>query len=74
MRWTTITEIIAKPYEILVELYPTKTKYFIIQNRTDYNITAKQFNHILLTNTLNPNYTVCTDKGIEEHLYKSKHL
>jgi hypothetical protein len=74
MRWTTITEIIAKPYEILVELYPTKTKYFIIQNRTDYNITAKQFNHIMLTNTLNPNYTTCTDKGIEERLYKSKQL
>ena len=74
MRWTTITEIIAQPYEVLVELYPTKTKYFLIQNRTDYSITAKQFNHILLTNTLNPNYTVCMDKGIEERLYKSRQL
>ena len=74
MRWTTITEIIAQPYAVLVELYPTKTKYFIIQNRTDYSITAKQFNHILLTNTLNPNYTVCMDKGIEERLYRSKQI
>lgn len=74
MRWTTITEIIAQPYEILVELYPTKTRYFLIQNHTDYSITAKQFNNIMLTDTLNPNYTICTDKGIEERLYKSKQL
>ena len=72
MRWTTITEIIAQPYEMLVELYPTKTKYFLIQNRTDYSITTKQFNRILLTETIDPNYTVCMDKGIEERLYKSK--
>jgi hypothetical protein len=72
MRWTTITEIITQPYEVLVELYPTKTRYFLIQNHTDYSITVKQFNRILQTDTLNQNYTVCLDKGIEERLYKSK--
>ena len=74
MRWSTIIEMIANPYEILVELYPTKTRYFLIQNHTDYNITVKQFNRILQTDTLNQQYTVCLDKGIEERLYKSKQL
>ena len=72
MRWTTITEIIAKPYEILEERYPTRSKYFLIQNKTDYFLSESQFNRIIHTNTLNPDYTVSTLNGIEERLYKSK--
>lgn len=72
MRWTDIVTIISKPYEVLVEQYPTRRKYFLIQNKTDYFLSGSQFNHILQTGTLNPNYTVSTLNGIEERLYKSK--
>ena len=72
MRWTKIVTMISKPYEILEERYSTRSKYFLIQNKTDYFISDSQFNRILQTNTLNPNYTVSTLNGIEERLYKSK--
>ena len=72
MRWDAIAQIINKPYEVLVEIYPTKRKYFLIQNNVDYFITVKQFERIQITNTLNPVYRICKDKGIEERIYYSK--
>ena len=72
MRWDVIAQIISKPYEVLVEIYPTKMKYFLMQNNVDYSITAKQFERIQITNTLNPVYRICKDKGIEERTYYSK--
>lgn len=72
MRWDEIAQIISKPYEVLVEIYPTRMKYFLIQNNVDYSITVKQFERIKLTNTLNLIYRICKDKGIEERTYYSK--
>lgn len=72
MRWTNIVAMISKPYEILEERYPTRSKYFLIQNKTDYFLSESQFNRIMQTDTLNSNYTVSTLNGIEERLYKSK--
>ena len=72
MRWTDIVTIISQPYEVLEERYPTRSKYFLIQNKTDYFLSESQFNRIMQTNTLNSDYTVSTLNGIEERLYKSK--
>ena len=72
MRWTEIVTMLSQPYEILEERYPTRSKYFLIQNKTDYFISDSQFKRILQTNTLNSDYTVSTLNGIEERLYKSK--
>lgn len=72
MRWDQIAEIIKQPYSVLIEIYITKTKYFLFQNKVHYEISAAQFERIQYTNTLNPNYTVSTPNGIEERLYKSK--
>jgi hypothetical protein len=72
MRWDAIAKIIEEPYSVLTEIYPTRIKYFLIQNNTDYTITAKQFERIWRTNTLNTTYKVRTDRGIEERTYYSK--
>lgn len=72
MRWTEIVTMISKPYAVLEERYPTRSKYFLIQNKTDYFISDSQFKRIMQTNTLNSDYTVSTLNGIEERLYKSK--
>lgn len=72
MRWDQIAEIIKQPYSVLIEIYITKTKYFLFQNKAHYEISVAQFKRILQTNTLNTNYTVSTLNGIEERLYKSK--
>ena len=72
MRWTDVVTMISQPYEVLEERYPTRSKYFLIQNKTDYFLSETQFNRIMQTDTLNLNYTVSTLNGIEERLYKSK--
>lgn len=72
MRWTEIVTMISQPYAILEERYPTRSKYFLIHNKTDYFISDSQFKRIIQTNTLNSDYTVSTLNGIEERLYKSK--
>ena len=72
MRWDEIGQIISKSYEVLVEQYPTRRKYFLIQDNVDYVITANQFERILQTDTLQSIYTTRNSNGITEYRYYSK--
>ena len=72
MRWDQISEIIKQPYSVLVEFHSYKTKYFLYSGTKYYEITARQFERLCYTGTLQPNYTISTKNGIEERLYKSK--
>lgn len=72
MRWDAIEAIIVKSYEILVEQYTTRKKYFLIQDNIDYVISAKQFERIQQTGTLQTIYTTRNINGITEYRYYSK--
>ena len=72
MRWDEIKTIIATSYEVLVEQYPTRRKYFLLRDNVDYVITAKQFKRIQQTDTLQSIYTTRSINGITEYRYYSK--
>ena len=72
MKWDEIKTIISRSYEVLVEQYPTRRKYFLIQDNVDYVITVKQFERIQQTDTLQSIHTTRNINGITEYRYYSK--
>lgn len=65
MQWRTIERIIRERFEVVVEIRKVRNKYFIRQGHAYYEITSCQFDRLLESGYINPDYRIERDHAYE---------